>query len=212
METRFPRIGILALQGGYADHRTALLSLGGCDPSFVRNADDLDGIDGIILPGGESTAVGRLLERDGFGEILASRIRGGLPAWGTCMGLILLAKRIEGSASSHMGVLDATVARNVYGGQLDSFIASADIAGIGSGIPLVFIRAPAIIDVGKGVEVLARLGGAIVACRQEWIIATTFHPELSQDRRFHGYFLRIVRNAMSRNRSGKNLTYTLSLR
>jgi 5'-phosphate synthase pdxT subunit len=194
MENDRPLVGVLALQGGYTDHAQALGRLGGVDVRLVRVEDDLAGLDGLILPGGESTAVGRLLRLDGFGAALREAAAG-LPCWGTCMGAILLAERIAGGDAAHLGLMDITVERNAYGSQLDSFVAREEIAGVPGGpFPLVFIRAPVIAQVGAGVEVLARHGGRIIACRQGNLVATAFHPELSGDDRFHAWFLGLVRD------------------
>lgn len=203
-------IGVLALQGGVEEHLDALRRLdaaelgagfGGIQARPVKRAADLDGLDGIILPGGESSAVGRLLSGDGpageLGRALRDRLAGDLAAWGTCMGAILLAKNLSNDARRHLGLLDVEVERNAYGGQLDSFVEDADVpaledlpAPFGSRdpFPLVFIRAPAILRAGAGVEVLARSGGRIAACRSGRLLATTFHPELTDDLRFHALF------------------------
>lgn len=179
-------IGVLALQGGVEPHLSALGRLPDLASRRVFRAQDLAGLDGLIIPGGESTAVRRLLTEDRRGrelhDALMERLRSGLAAWGTCMGAILLSRHF-------LAVMDIGVERNAYGGQLDSFTAEAEIAGIPGGpFPLVFIRAPAISDAGPEVEVLARHGGRAVACRQGRLVATTFHPELSSDLRFHAFF------------------------
>lgn len=188
--TRRGLIGVLALQGGVEPHLSALGRLPDLDSRRVIRAQDLEGLDGLIIPGGESTAVRKLLTEDRRGrELLAAlgeRLASGLAAWGTCMGAILLSRHF-------LSVMDIGVERNAYGGQLDSFEAEADIVGIPGGpFPLVFIRAPAITDAGPGVEVLARHAGRAVACRQGRLLATSFHPELSSDLRFHALFTAIA--------------------
>ena len=198
-------IGVLALQGGVAEHLGALFRLDearrsaggeGIAARRVLAAADLDGLDGIILPGGESTAVGKLLAESGLGNKLKDAIAGGLAAWGTCMGAILLARSVGARGATHLSLMDIEVERNAYGGQLDSFTLSHPIAGLDGGpFPMVFIRAPVISAVGPGVEVLARAGGTIVACRQGLLLATTFHPELTEDTRMHALFIRIARGS-----------------
>lgn len=201
------RIGVLALQGGVAEHLAALRALdareraagcGGVDAVPVKRAEDLAGADGVILPGGESSAVGSLLAESGLGERLRESIAAGLPAWGTCMGAILLARGIANDERRHLALMDIVVRRNAYGSQLDSFVEAAEtdfpLPGDAGPFPMVFIRAPAIESVGPEVSVLARARGRIVACRQGAMIATTFHPELSADARFHAFFAALVRN------------------
>lgn len=201
-------IGVLALQGGVAEHLRSLRALDAADRAAggpgvasrsVKTAADLAGLDGIILPGGESTAVGTLLSERGLLEPLRAAIANGLPAWGTCMGAILLAAAIENDQRRHLALMDIQVVRNAYGSQLDSFIEQAAFdAADGAPFPMVFIRAPVIESVGPSVAVLARVRGAIVACRQDAMLATTFHPELTDDIRVHAYFLNIARSAGAR--------------
>jgi len=191
------RVGVLALQGGVAEHLGILNLMPGVTASRVLDAEQLAAVDGLIIPGGESSAVGILLDTDERGRALKkaimSRIASGMPVWGTCMGAILLARQIENDSRTHLAVMDINVRRNAYGSQLDSFTAVQGIVGVdGGAFPLVFIRAPVIVSAGKGVEVLARYGDSIVACRQGNCLASTFHPELTADPRFHGYFMRMV--------------------
>lgn len=185
-----PRIGVLALQGDFREHAEALRALGAC--AFeVRTRGQLDAADGLIVPGGESTAIARLLLAFGLHGPLRRRIAAGLPVWGTCAGAILLAARAPGLDRPSLAAMDIGVERNAFGRQRDSFEADLDVAGIEGG-PFrgVFIRAPAITDAGPGVETLARLpGGSIAACREGALLATTFHPELTGDRRLHAAFL-----------------------
>ncbi len=203
------RIGVLALQGGVAEHLRALRSFDareraaggeGSEAVAVKTAGDLSGLDGIILPGGESSAVGKLLAESGLGDRLRALISGGLPAWGTCMGAILLAKDIENDERRHLALMDIRVTRNAYGSQLDSFVEAAELepplpAG-GKPFPMVFIRAPVIESVGPSVTVAARVRGRIAACVQGSMMATTFHPELGDDDRFHAFFVGLARNAV----------------
>ncbi|MFA6506524.1 MAG: pyridoxal 5'-phosphate synthase glutaminase subunit PdxT [Treponemataceae bacterium] len=209
-------IGVLSLQGGVVEHITALRRLDaaeretgglGIEARSVKTRADLVGLDGIILPGGESSAVGKMLGDHGMLVPLRDAITAGLPAWGTCMGAILLAKELENDDRRHLGLMDINVRRNAYGGQLDSFIERAEIPAISGGFghglasgtasgtpfPMMFIRAPIIAEVGAGVTVLARVRGEIVACRQNHLLATTFHPELTEDLRFHAYFAGMIR-------------------
>uniref|UniRef100_A0A7C3EJR1 Pyridoxal 5'-phosphate synthase subunit PdxT n=1 Tax=Gracilinema caldarium TaxID=215591 RepID=A0A7C3EJR1_9SPIR len=188
------RIGVLALQGGVAEHAEMLKRIPDVEPVLVRTAEELETTDALIIPGGESTAVGTILAHDSRGQalrdLLVSRIHQGFPAWGTCMGAILLAKKIRNDDRRHLSVMDIEVHRNAYGSQLDSFTVSEPIEGMDGGpFPMVFIRAPVISEVGPGVQVLARHKGQIVACREKNLLASTFHPELTEDDRFHRYFV-----------------------
>lgn len=186
-------VGVLALQGSFREHLAMLAKLNDVTPLAVKNTDDLARVDGLILPGGESTAQGKLLRDFKLLEPLRVRIRDGLPVWGTCAGLILLAKQIEGGEPTHLGVMDIAVRRNAYGGQLDSFTAAAVLPGISpEPFPLVFIRAPRIEQAGAGVEVLARYGEHIIAAKERNMLVTSFHPELTGDMRFHAYFVRQI--------------------
>jgi 5'-phosphate synthase pdxT subunit len=188
------RIGVLALQGGVAEHVDMLKRIPDVEPILVKTAEDLETMDALIIPGGESTAVGTILTHDSRGQalrdLLVSRIRQGFPVWGTCMGAILLARNIRNDHRRHLAVMDIEVHRNAYGSQLDSFTVSEPILGLdGKPFPMVFIRAPVISEVGPKVQVLARHKGQIVACRQDNLLASTFHPELTEDDRFHRYFV-----------------------
>ncbi len=180
---------MLALQGDFREHVAALVALG--LPAFeVRTREQLEAADGLIIPGGESTTIARLLLAFDLREPLRALVAAGLPVWGTCAGAILLAERAPGLDRPTLGVLDITVERNAFGRQLDSFEADLAIAGLEGG-PFrgVFIRAPAILEAGPGVEVLARLpDGSIAACRAGALLATTFHPELTDDTRLHALF------------------------
>lgn len=169
------------------------------DAFEVRTLAQLDACDALILPGGESTTIARLLIAFDLLEPLRARIRAGMPVWGTCAGAILLAKRVPQLDRPPIGVMDITVDRNAFGRQIDSFEAELNVTGIeGGAIPAVFIRAPVLRNLGKDVEALCTLeDGRIVACRERNMLATSFHPELTNDHRMHGLFVRMVREAMS---------------
>lgn len=182
-------VGVLALQGGFREHGAALERLG-VAVREVRLPQDLIGLAGLILPGGESTVMGRLLREFGLLEPIQKLGRAGLPIWGTCAGLILLARSIVGEAKPHLALMDIRVRRNAYGGQLDSFRTDLVIPAVSpQAVPLVFIRAPYVEAAGPNVRVLARLDGKIIACEERNLLATAFHPELTADLRFHQYFL-----------------------
>ena len=185
------KIGVLALQGASRRHAEALATLG-ASPVEVRTPDDLAGVEGIVLPGGESTTISKLLDLSGLFDPLAERLADGMPAFGTCAGMILLSARIlDGRPDQRsFGVLDVDVRRNAFGRQVDSFEAELAVDGLAGGdFPAVFIRAPAIERVGERVDVLARVDGHAVLCRQGPVLAAAFHPELSDDLRLHRYFL-----------------------
>jgi 5'-phosphate synthase pdxT subunit len=181
-------IGVLALQGDFALHLEHLRRCG-ASARIVRTADEVSGCDGLVIPGGESTTIGKLMDRMGLLPLLARRIAAGMPVYGTCAGAILLARVIVDSNQLRIGVMDITIARNAYGRQVDSFEADLVAPGLGSE-PLrgVFIRAPIIEAVGPGVEVLARFEGRPVLVREGNMVAGTFHPELTDDLRIHRYF------------------------
>lgn len=185
------RIGILALQGAFFEHEQMLRSLG-VETIKVRLPEHLDGLDGLIMPGGESTTIGKLATE--FGLLAPLREFAAVRAtWGTCAGLIFLAREV-GRAQPLLGLMDVTVERNAFGRQVDSFETDLAVPTLGErSFPAVFIRAPSIKRAGPDVEVLARLGnGCIVAARQGHLLATAFHPELTGDDRFHRLFLEMV--------------------
>ena len=190
-----PRIGVLAIQGDYAAHAEAL-SESGAEPVEVRKPEQLDGLDGIILPGGESTTVLRFLEKNGFFESLKKYCECN-PVFGTCAGAILLAREVLHPPQRSLGLLDAVVERNAYGRQIDSTILKADTALAGGPLEMVYIRAPRIVETGAGVEVLATRDGSPSLVRQGPILAATFHPELSSDRRVHQLFVQIVADSVA---------------
>ncbi len=237
-------IGVLALQGDVREHAAAFSDLGE-DVVLVRRPDDLAGVDGIVLPGGESTTVSMLLDSSGLFDPLDAALAAGLPAFGTCAGMILLASEVLDGRSDQrrFGVIDLTVRRNGYGRQRASFECDLDVAGLGgtgggggtgstagagavgtderAGVPLhaVFIRAPVVESVGKGVQVIARLSvgerstggggsapvgasvGVVVAARQRSVLVTAFHPELTADRRLHRRFVEMVKERAGERRS-----------
>ena len=190
---RAPLVGVLALQGDVSEHLEALRRAGaGTRP--VRRPADLDGLDGLVLPGGESTTIGRLLVRSGLLEPVQQRAAAGrLAVYGTCAGLILLARDIVGSAQPRLGLMDLEVERNAYGRQVDSFEVDLPVPALGEEpVRAVFIRAPVVRQAGPAVEVLARWQGRPVLVRQGALLASTFHPELTGDLRIHRYFLQRV--------------------
>ena len=187
------RIGVLALQGAFAEHIDIIQKLGH-EAVEIRNASELDNLDGLILPGGESTAIGKLLDDLNIKDSLVKKINDGLLVWGTCAGMILLAKEIEPFEEGHLKVMDIKVRRNAYGRQLDSFITEQVIPCVSEEkIPLVFIRAPIIVDMNENVELIYELDGNIVAVKQDNILATSFHPELTDNTGFHEYFINSIK-------------------
>ena len=188
--TKTARVGVLGLQGDFAEHLHTLRGIG-AEGVDVRRPEQLDDVDALIIPGGESTTIGKLAERYGFIPKLRERIADGLPVWGTCAGAIFLAKDVPGHPHPILSAMDISVERNAFGRQQDSFEADLDVRDIG-GAPYhaVFIRAPKITKTGADVETIAALGdGTVVAVRQGNLLATSFHPELTPDDRFHRYFL-----------------------
>ena len=185
----YMRIAVLALQGAFAEHRQKLAQLG-VDSFEVRQLKDWDQPkDGLIIPGGESTTQAKLLNELGLMEPVKEAIAAGLPVYGTCAGLILLAKKIEGEPSQRIASMDITALRNAYGRQLGSFYIEAPMKGIEGNIPMTFIRAPYIKEVWGDAEVLAEVDGKIVAARQGNQLVTAFHPELNESLEIHKYFL-----------------------
>ena len=188
------KIGVLALQGAFSEHEKILLRIG-AKVARVRLPKQLEDLDGLIIPGGESTTIGKVARRWGLLEPLRAFAQSGRPLWGTCAGMIFMAEHVtDGSADQPLlSLLDVTVRRNAFGRQVDSFETDVEIAVLGDEpFHAVFIRAPLIEQVGEGVEVLARLeDGNIVAVRQENLLATAFHPELTADDRFHRYFVQM---------------------
>ena len=185
-----PRIGVLAIQGDYAAHAEALAACGAI-PVEVRKREELEGLDGLILPGGESTTMLKFLERRHLFEELEQFCKT-RPVFGTCAGAILLAREVRNPRQRSLGVLDAVVERNAYGRQIDSSIMFGDSKLPGEKLEMVFIRAPRILETGPGVEVLARREGLATLVREGRLMAATFHPELTSDRRVHKAFVDLV--------------------
>ena len=194
-----PRVGVLALQGDVREHDRALRSAG-AEPVPVRRLGDLDDLDGLVLPGGESTTISRLLDVFDLLDPLRKLVADGLPVYGSCAGMILLARDVLDGRPDQVGVggLDVVVRRNAFGRQVDSFEADLAFTGVGD-VHAVFIRAPWVESVGEGVEVLATVpgdgpaAGRVVAVRQGPVLATSFHPELTGDHRVHGLFVDLVK-------------------
>ncbi|MEO8288622.1 MAG: pyridoxal 5'-phosphate synthase glutaminase subunit PdxT [Chloroflexota bacterium] len=186
------KIGVLALQGAFREHIEALHALG-VEAVEVRLPEQLEGLDGLIIPGGESTAIGKLAVKYGLQDGIRRYVSEGNPVYGTCAGMIMLSKDV-GMDQPLFGLMDIKVERNAFGRQLESFESDLSIPALGEKpFPAIFIRAPKIEEVGRGVEVLAELeDGTPVAAREGNIIVTAFHPELSDDLRFHRYFLAMV--------------------
>jgi 5'-phosphate synthase pdxT subunit len=189
-------IGVLALQGAYDAHAKTLTTLG-ATPRLVRTPAQLEGLDGLIMPGGESTTMLKFLDRNKFFDVLETFVRT-TPTFGTCAGAILLAARVENPPQRSLAALDITVERNAYGRQIDSTILHATTALPGPPLEMVFIRAPRITATGPGVEILARRDGFPALVRSGNLLAATFHPELSRDPRVHQLFLAIVRENIAR--------------
>ena len=186
------KIGVFALQGAFIEHERALLSLGAEVKEIRRLNDFTDDLDGVVLPGGESTVQGKLLKEGNLLKPLKKRIQEGLPVFGTCAGMILLANKLSNDDNVYLGTMNITVKRNAYGRQLGSFAETLDFTGVGE-YPAVFIRAPYVESAGAGVEVLAECADKIVAVRQGHMLATAFHPELTDDLRIHAYFLNMIK-------------------
>ena len=206
MVEKLVKIGVLDIHGSVEEHFDALCRLrdGGVDsttggeniePVLVRNVSDLGRVDALILPGGESTTIGKLLRRFGMSDAISKRVKEGMPIWGTCAGAILMArearsggvidKKVDG-----LGVMDIVVERNAYGRQLDSF--ETEVEFDGGNVPAVFIRAPKIFDLGDGVEILSKHKGEIIAAREGNMMVTSFHPEMTDDLSVYQYFLHLV--------------------
>lgn len=185
------KIGVLALQGAVSEHLHLLKQLG-VDAIAVKRTNELNDLDGIILPGGESTTMGRLMRIYGFIDALKGFHHEGKPIYGTCAGLILLAKKIRGEEGSHLGLMDIEVERNAFGRQRESFEAELMIPGVAANFPAVFIRAPYVTEVYGEARVLAKYDDKIVAVEEGNLLATSFHPELTEDDRIHRYFLQKV--------------------
>jgi 5'-phosphate synthase pdxT subunit len=187
------KIGVLALQGDVREH-IRLLDAVGAAPIAVRHADEVSSVDALVLPGGESTTIGKLLDRFELLQPLGDRVRAGMPIFGTCAGMILMARDIVGDedAPQRLGVMDIAVRRNAYGRQIDSFEADLPVTGLDEPLTAVFIRAPVVERVGDGVEVLAVCEDRPVLLRQGHLLASSFHPEIAGDPRLHAMFLEMI--------------------
>jgi pyridoxal 5'-phosphate synthase pdxT subunit len=191
-----PAIGVFALQGDVREHLRMLTEVG-ADAQPVRRPAELAAVDAMVLPGGESTTMAKLAHTFGLLEPLQERVAAGMPAMGTCAGMILLAETLEGATDDQetIGGLDVVVRRNAFGRQVDSFEADVSFAGLKEPLRAVFIRAPVVEKVGENVDVLATAEGRIVAVRQGSLMATSFHPEITDDDRVHRYFVDLVRGS-----------------
>lgn len=191
------KIGVLALQGDYAKHVEMLRRLG-VHAVPVKLPEEIDALDGLIIPGGESTTVGKLMSRFGVDEAILRRAEAGMPVFGTCMGMILLAKKIEGSDQPCLGLMNIAVKRNAFGRQIDSFEVDLNVSELGDkSMRAVFIRAPIVTMVENSARILAKLDdGRVVLVREGNCLAASFHPELTDDIRIHEYFCSMVRDAL----------------
>jgi 5'-phosphate synthase pdxT subunit len=189
------KIGVLALQGAVAEH-IRMIELAGAEGIAIKTTEQLADIQGIIIPGGESTTIGKLMRKYGFIEALKQFAAEGKPVFGTCAGLIIAANTITGTEEPHLQLMNMRVSRNAFGRQQESFETDLPIQGIDEPIRAVFIRAPLIDEVGPEVKVLATYNGEIVAAKQGHLLATSFHPELTDDYRLHAYFLDMVKETL----------------
>lgn len=196
MATSEATIGVLALQGDVVEHLNAMRG-GGIAAVPVKTLAELDRVDGLVIPGGESTTVMKLLDRFALADPIISRVRNGMPLWGTCMGMIVIARDVQDSKQPTLDLIDISVRRNAFGRQNESAEVPVAIPAFGERpFPGIFIRAPWVERAGHGVEILADRDGHAVMVRQENVLATSFHPELTADRRVHEYFIQMVRSAL----------------
>ncbi|PLR89841.1 pyridoxal 5'-phosphate synthase glutaminase subunit PdxT [Bacillus sp. T33-2] len=188
------KIGVLGLQGAVREHVWAL-EANDAEAVVVKHLEQLEEVDGLVIPGGESTTMRRLIDKYAFMDGLKKFAESGKPMFGTCAGLILLADKIVGYNQPHIGAMNVTVERNSFGRQRESFEAELDIAGVAKDFAAVFIRAPHIVEAGENVEILAKHGDRIVAAREGQFLGCSFHPELTDDHRLTGYFVQMVKEA-----------------
>lgn len=186
------KVGVLALQGAVAEHMR-MIELAGAEPVAVKKVEQLDEIEGIIVPGGESTTIGKLIQKYQFFDRLIQFSEQKKPIFGTCAGLIILAKEINGTSDKHLALMDIKVERNAFGRQRESFEIDLEVKGVAEDFRGVFIRAPYIMEVKDNVEVLSVFDQKIVAVRQEHLLGSAFHPELTEDPRFHQYFVNMIK-------------------
>jgi len=191
------KIGVLALQGAVREHIKSIEACG-VEAVAVKHKEELEDLDGLILPGGESTAMRRLIDKYDFMDALKEFARAGKPMFGTCAGLILLAKELVGYDESHIGVMDIKVERNSFGRQVDSFEADLTIKDVADSFPAVFIRAPHIVEAGENVEILSKHNDRIVAAREGQFLGCSFHPELTENHAITAYFVEMVKEAKAK--------------
>lgn len=183
----------MALQGAFREHVEALRRAGADEVVLVRTVEELEGLDGLIIPGGESTTIGKLMQRWGLSDAVVQRCRSGMAVFGTCAGMILMAREIEGLDQPSLGLVDITVRRNAFGRQVESFEADIQVPAVGSEpVRAVFIRSPIATKVGEGVEVMGKIDNKVVLVRQGKCLASAFHPELTDDTRIHRLFLKMA--------------------
>lgn len=188
------RVGVLALQGAVAEHVRSL-EKAGVEGVAVKHTQELAELDGLIIPGGESTTIGKLMRKYDFIQAIQAFSGQGKPVFGTCAGLIVMAKEIEGGEEAHLGLMDIKVSRNAFGRQKESFETDLEVKGLATPLRAVFIRAPLITAVGEGVEVLSVYKDEIVTARQGHLLVSSFHPELTDDYSLHTYFVEMVKQA-----------------
>ncbi|MNZ30740.1 Glutamine amidotransferase subunit PdxT [compost metagenome] len=186
------RVGVLALQGAVAEHIRSIENAG-AEGIAVKHAEQLDELDGLIIPGGESTTIGKLMRKYDFLDAIRSFSNQGKPVFGTCAGLIVMAKEIENGEEAHLGLMDIKVSRNAFGRQRESFETDLDVKGLDKPVRAVFIRAPLITAVGDNVEVLSTYNNEIVTVREGHLLVSSFHPELTDDYSLHAYFLEMIK-------------------
>lgn len=187
------KIGVLALQGAVREHVSALQRAGAQEAVLVRTPEDLQDVAGLIIPGGESTTIGKLMVRWGLVEAIRQKYNSGMAVFGTCAGMILLAREIEGCAQFSLGLVDMTVRRNAFGRQVESFEADIEVPDLGAEpVRAVFIRSPIATKIGEGVHVMGKVDDKIVLVKQDRCLASAFHPELTDDPRIHQLFLRMA--------------------
>lgn len=185
------KIGVLALQGAVAEHMKSI-ERAGAEAVAIKHTEQLDDIQGLIIPGGESTTIGKLMRKYSFIEAIREFSAQGKPLFGTCAGLIVLAKSIESGEEAHLGLMDIKVSRNAFGRQRESFETELEVKGLEEPLRAVFIRAPLITEVGEGVDVLSTYNDEIVMAREGHILVSSFHPELTSDFSLHKYFVNMV--------------------
>jgi 5'-phosphate synthase pdxT subunit len=187
------KIGVLALQGAVAEHIKMLEKTEGVEAVPIKKISELDSVSGLVIPGGESTAIGKLMRLYGFIEPIQELAKKGFPVFGTCAGMIIIANEIENQTDTHLGIMDIHVQRNAFGRQRESFECDLPIKGVAEDFRAVFIRAPLILNVGNDVDTIATHQDRIVAARQGNILAASFHPELTDDARLHHYFVSMIK-------------------